>query len=170
MHYIIVVTKYLTKWVEAKVIKSADARQIAIFFYENIISQFGCLKILIDDQGSHLLNDAIVDLMKLFNINHRKTTPYHPQINGLTKKVNQIVIRILHKIMMDSKWDWDHKLTTALWAYKTTYKVSIRTNPFSFVFGVKAILPVEFEIPSLRITIYERLDNHWRIGWRGLKA
>jgi hypothetical protein len=38
------------------------------------------------------------------------------------------------------------------------------------VFGVKAILPVEFEIPSLRITIYERLDNHWRIGWRGLKA
>jgi hypothetical protein len=47
-----------------------------------------------------------------------------------------------------------------LWAYKTTYKVSIRTNPFSFVFGVKAILPVEFEIPSLRITIYERLDNH----------
>jgi hypothetical protein len=61
MQYIIVVTEYLTKWVEVKVIKSINAKQIVIFFNENIISQFGCSKILINDGGSHLLNDVIVD-------------------------------------------------------------------------------------------------------------
>jgi hypothetical protein len=103
MQYIIVAIKYLTKWVEAKVVKSVDAKQTVIFLYENIISRFGCLKISINDQGSHFLNDAIVDLTKLFNINHRKTTPYHPQTNGLTEKVNQTLVCILHKIMIDSK-------------------------------------------------------------------
>jgi hypothetical protein len=79
MQYIIMATEYLTKWAEAKAIKFADAKQTVIFLYENIISRFGCLKILIIDQGFHFLNDAIVDLTKLFNINHQKTTPYHPK-------------------------------------------------------------------------------------------
>jgi hypothetical protein len=46
------------------------------------------------------------------------------------------LVRILRKIMIDWKRDWDHKLTIALWAYKTTYKVSTRTTSFSLVFGV----------------------------------
>jgi hypothetical protein len=78
MQYIIVATKYLTKWAKAKVVKFADAKQTSIFLYENIISQFGYLKILISDHGFHFLNDAIVDLTELFNINHQKTIPYHP--------------------------------------------------------------------------------------------
>ena len=36
--YIIIVVEYLTKWAEAKAIKAADAKQTAIFLYENIIS------------------------------------------------------------------------------------------------------------------------------------
>jgi hypothetical protein len=59
---------------------------------------------------------------------------------------------------MDSKKDWDHKLIATLWAYRTTY-ISTRTTPFSLVFGVEAILPMEFELPSLRIAINEWLDN-----------
>jgi hypothetical protein len=30
--------------------------------------------------------------------------------------VNQTLVRILYKIVMDSKWNWDHKLTVTLWA------------------------------------------------------
>ena len=76
--YIIIAVEYLTKWAEAKAIKAADAKQTAIFLHENIISRFGCPKILVSDRGSHFLNEAIEELTKLFQINHRKTTPYHP--------------------------------------------------------------------------------------------
>jgi hypothetical protein len=78
MQYIIVATEYLTKCAEAKMVKFANAKQTAIFLYENIISRFGCPKILISDRGSHFLNDAIINLTELFNINHQNTTPYHP--------------------------------------------------------------------------------------------
>jgi hypothetical protein len=38
MQYIIVATEYLTKWAEAKAVKFANAKQMTIFLYENIIS------------------------------------------------------------------------------------------------------------------------------------
>jgi hypothetical protein len=105
------------------------------------------------------LNEAIENMASLFQINHRKTTPYHLQTNGQTERVNQTLVHILCKTVHDSKKDWDSKLTTTLWAYTTTYKVTTRATPFSLVYGIEAILPIEFEIPSLRIAIDERLDE-----------
>jgi hypothetical protein len=167
--YIIIATEYLTKWAEAKAVKKADAKQTAIFLYENIISRFGCPKILISDRDSHFLNPVIREMTQLFQINHRKTTPYHPQTNGQTERVNQTLIRILWKIVNESKRDWDIKLTAALWAYRTTYKMTTRATPFSLIYGMKAILPIEFEVPSLRIAIENRLDDSTslkdRLAW-----
>ena len=157
--YIIIAVEYLTKWAEAKAIKAADAKQTAIFLYENIISRFGCPQILVSDKGTHFLNEAIEEMTKLFQINHRKTTPYHPQTNGLAERVNQTLVRILRKTVTDSKRDWDNKLTAALWAYRTTYKVTTRMTPFALMYGLEAVLPIEFEIRPLRLAISERLDT-----------
>ena len=157
--YIIVATEYLTKWAEAKAVKSADAKQTAIFLYENVIARFGCPKVLISDRGAHFLNEAIEEMTKLLQINHRKTTPYHPQTNGMTERVNQTLFRILRKIVADNKRDWDVKLTAALWAYRTTYKVTTRATPFALMYGIEAILPIELEVQSLRIAMDERLND-----------
>lgn len=39
---------------------------------------------------------------------------YYPQTNSQIKKVNQILLSILHKIIHDAKKDWDAKLLTIL--------------------------------------------------------
>ena len=41
MVYIVVATEYLTKWAEAKAVKTDTAVHAAIFMYENIILRFG---------------------------------------------------------------------------------------------------------------------------------
>jgi transposase InsO family protein len=144
---------------EAKAVKVDDVKATATFLYENVITRFGCPQILISDRGKHFLNEAIENMASLFQINHWKTTPYHPQTNGQTERVNQTLVRILRKTVHDSKKDWDSKLVATLWAYRTTYKVTTCATPFSLVYGIEAILPIEFEIPSLRIAINERLDE-----------
>ena len=83
---IVVATEYLTKCVEAKAIKTDTAVHTATFMYENIISRFGCPKILVSNRGSHFLNELFEEMTTKFRINHRKTTPYHPQTNGQTKR------------------------------------------------------------------------------------
>lgn len=83
--YIIVATEYLTKWAEAKVVITNDAKTIANFLFKLIIIWFGYLKILINDRGQHFLKKVIEGVTKRFKINDRKTTPYNLQTNGSCK-------------------------------------------------------------------------------------
>ena len=158
MRYLILATKYLTKWAEAKAIKKADAKTTAIFLFENIVTRYGCPKVVVSDQGSHFINDVITEFIDIFSIKHRKSTPYHPQTNGQTERTNQTLVGILRRTVLDSKRDWDVKLPAALWAYRTSYKVTTRATPFSLMYGVEAILPIEYEVQSLRIAVDQRLD------------
>lgn len=59
MVYIVVTTKYLTKWAEAKAVKTDTAANATIFLFENTISRFGCPKILVSDRCTYFLNNMI---------------------------------------------------------------------------------------------------------------
>ena len=86
-----------------------------------------------------------------------KTTPYHLQTYGQTERVNGIHVSILRKTVLDSKRDWDVKLTAALWTYKTTFKVTTQATPILLVFGIEATLTIEFEVEALRVAVSSRL-------------
>ena len=159
MTYIVVVTEYLTKWAEAKTVKIDTTAHTVTFTSENIISRFGCPKILVSDRGTHFLNDLIAAITRRFQINHRKTMSYHPQTNGQMERVNVILVSILRKTVIDSKRDWDIKLTAALWVYRITFKVTTQATPISFVYGIEATLPIEFEVESLRVAVGIRLND-----------
>lgn len=66
MTYIVVATEYLTKWAEAKAVRTDTSPNAAIFLYENIISRFGCPKILVSDRGTHFLNNMIRKMTEKF--------------------------------------------------------------------------------------------------------
>jgi hypothetical protein len=97
MAYIVVATEYLTKWAEAKAVRTNTAKNAPIFLYENIVARFGCPKILVSDRGKYFLGDVVRKMAERFHIDHRKTTPYHPQTNGQTERVNGILVSILRK-------------------------------------------------------------------------
>ena len=117
-------------------------------------------KILVSDRRTHFLNSLIQEMTNKFQIDHRKTTPYHSQRNGQTEQVNGILVNILRKMVLDSKRDWDMKLTTTLWAYRTTYKVTTQATPFSLVYGLEATFPIEYEVESRRVAIDSRLTDN----------
>lgn len=114
MAYIVVATEYLTKWAEAKAVKRNTVVHATTFIYDNIISRFRFPKILMNDRGTHFLNSVIEEMTARFQIDHTKTTPYHPHTNGQTERVNGILVSILWKTILDSKRDQDVKLTAAL--------------------------------------------------------
>ena len=60
------------------------------------------------------------------------------------------------KTIEASRIDWEHKLTT-LWAYRIAYKVATNYMPFSLAFGLEAIMPMEYFVPSLRVAVHVRL-------------
>jgi hypothetical protein len=76
--YIITTTKYLTRWSEAREIKDCSATTVACFIFDDIITRFGCPKILMSDQGTHSINKIVEALTEEFAVHYQKRTPYHP--------------------------------------------------------------------------------------------
>lgn len=66
--------------------------------YENIVMHFGCPLVLIGDRGTYFVNGMIEVLIKKFMIEHRKTTTYHPQENGVVESSNKSLHKGLLKI------------------------------------------------------------------------
>lgn len=155
--YIILATDYATKWVEAKATRKNDAQVAASFLFEYIITRFGCPLEIVSDRGLHFLNSTIELLTNLYFIKHRKTTPYNPRANGLTERANGIMGKILNKMVESHKMDWDVKLHSALWAYRTAKKITTLRTPFYLTYGLDSIIPIEFSIPTERLLVSERL-------------
>ncbi|KAA0049833.1 uncharacterized protein E5676_scaffold118G00390 [Cucumis melo var. makuwa] len=84
---------------------------------------------------------------------------YNTAVNGLTEAFNKTLCNLLKKIVSKSKRDWQERINGALWAYRTTHRTSIGVTPYSLGYGVEVVLPLEREIPSLRMTMQEGLTT-----------
>ena len=157
--YIIVAIDYCTKWVEVKTFHDNTAEKITKFVYEYLRCRFGCPIELASDQGGHFVNWLIRELTFHYTVVHKKSTPYYPQANGLTKSTNKTLQTILKKIVNEHRIDWDDKLHNALWAYRTTFKTSIGSTSFWMAFGLEAVMPIVFQVPSVRVQLVERLSE-----------
>ena len=75
----------------------------------------------------------------------------------MVESTNKILQTFLKKIVNENRTDWDDKLQSALWAYRTTFKTSIQSTPFWMAFRLEAVMPIEFHVPSLRVQVKGRL-------------
>ena len=149
--YIILATDYATKWVEARPTRKNNGATATIFLFEEIMMRFGHRLELVSDRRTHFPNDVICDITTKYLINHRKTTPYNPKANGLTERANEIIGKVLNKLVAAHKTDWELKLPSAVHAYNTSEKRTTRRNPYFLVFGQVAMHGIELEVETHRI-------------------
>ncbi|GFV14608.1 transposon Ty3-I Gag-Pol polyprotein [Trichonephila clavipes] len=78
----IVCTDYSTRYAITKPCRQPKSTEIAKFL-EEIVLRHGAPRVIITDRGQSFDPD-LFPLVDLCNIDHRFTTAYHPQTNGLT--------------------------------------------------------------------------------------
>ena len=63
------------------------------------------------------------------------STAYHPQTDGQTERVNQILEDLLRACVLDYGGSWEDHLHLVEFTYNNSYQASIETSPFSALYG-----------------------------------
>ena len=95
----------------------------------------------------------MIELASKIGFKHDHSSPYYPQENGQVEAFNKSLKTILQKTVSRSNSNWHIMLYPALWAYQTLVKNATNFSPFQLVHGMELILPVECEIPSLKLAV-----------------
>ena len=125
--------------------------KVTKFIRSHIICRYGVLRELISDKGVHFRGE-VDTLIQEYAIQHHKSSAYRPHTNGLVEAANKNIMRILRK-MVETSRDWLEKLPFTLWAYHTSFCTSTGATPYSLVYGMEAMLPIEIEMGSLRVAL-----------------
>ncbi|CAN1233763.1 Transposon Tf2-9 polyprotein [Linum perenne] len=157
--YIIVAVDYFTKRVEAEALASITAYQVQKFVLKNIITRFSLPLGFVCDHGTQFDCTAFLDFCQEFKIMVRLASVAYPQANGQAEAINKLILRGLKKRVDDAKGKWVDELPNILWAHRTSYKTATDETPYTLVYGTEAVLPVEVNLPSLRIQHFNHDHN-----------
>jgi len=93
--YILVVADYFTRWTEAYPIPNQEATTVAKKLTDEFFFWFSPPEQLHSDQGRNFESAVIADICKLLAMRKSRTTPYHPQSNGLVERCNRTLLSML---------------------------------------------------------------------------
>ncbi|XP_075079864.1 uncharacterized protein LOC142165144 [Nicotiana tabacum] len=134
---------------------------VADFVQDRIVCQFGVPDSIVTDNTTNINNDLMKAMCETFNIKHRNSTTYMPQMNEAVEAANKNMKKILRKPVENYK-QWHEKLPFAFLGYRTTICISTRETPYLLVYGTEVFIPAKVEIPFLRIIQEAELsDAKW---------
>jgi hypothetical protein len=68
----------------------------------------------------------------------------HPQTNGQTERVNQILEDLLRACVMEYLGSWDKNLSWAEFSYNNSYQESLKMAPFEALYGRQFRTPLNW--------------------------
>ena len=132
--FVLVVCDYATRWPEAVPLKSIDAGHVAEELMV-LFSRVGVPKEILTDQGSNFTSQLLKEVYRLLSIKPIRTSPYHPQTDGLVERFNQTLKAMLRRTATDEEKDWDKLIPYVLFAYREVPQSSTGFSPFELVYG-----------------------------------
>jgi hypothetical protein len=70
------------------------------------------------------------------------STTYHPQNDGQTKRVNQVLEDMLRMHVMHQPKNWEDYLPLVEFSYNNGYHESLKMSPFEALYGRQCKIPI----------------------------
>ena len=132
---VLVLTDHFTRYAMAFVTKDQKAKTVTHILYERFITVFGMPAKLLSDCGMNFTSALVEELCSAFGIQKCRTTAYHAQCNGQVERFHQTLFRMIGKLAMDKKAQWEHHLPELTQAYNSTRSVVTGYSPHYLMFG-----------------------------------
>uniref|UniRef100_A0A0K8UV92 RNA-directed DNA polymerase n=1 Tax=Bactrocera latifrons TaxID=174628 RepID=A0A0K8UV92_BACLA len=141
--YCLTVIDRFTRWPEAFPVPNMTAPIVARALLNGWIARFGVPSDITSDLGRQFESALFQQLLQWLGVSHLRTTPYHPQGNGLVERWH----RTLKSAILCHKVDqWTTYLPLILLGLRSAFKVDIGCTPAELVYGTPLRLPSDFFI------------------------
>ncbi|KAL7870568.1 hypothetical protein SRHO_G00080650 [Serrasalmus rhombeus] len=137
--YILVISDYATRYPEAFALSKVKTRQLVNALLQ-LISRVGIPREILTDQGTNFTSKQFKDVFALMGIKGIRTTPFHPQTDGLVERFNKTLKCMLRKFVSETGSDWDRWLPFLLFAYREVPQASTGFSPFQLLYGREVTL------------------------------
>nr|AAS07330.1 putative polyprotein [Oryza sativa Japonica Group]ABF98050.1 retrotransposon protein, putative, Ty3-gypsy subclass [Oryza sativa Japonica Group] len=111
-------------------------------YMARIVCLHGVPKKIVSDRGSQFTSKFWKKLQEDMGSKLNFSTAYHPQTDGQTERVNQILEDMLRACALDFGGSWDKNLPYAEFSYNNSYQASLQMAPYEAMYGRKCRTPL----------------------------
>ncbi|CAI7758017.1 unnamed protein product [Closterium sp. NIES-53] len=124
------------------------AEATARLFFDRIITIHGIPATLISDRDPKFTSKFWKELMGLLGTKLAMSSAYHPQTDGQTERLNQVVEQLLRTACKDNVSHWDTQLPTLEFAYNNASHAATGKTPFFLCYGREPLTPQQPTPPA----------------------
>lgn len=139
--YLLTIVDRFTRWPEAYPLPDITTQSIVKEFITHYVSRFGVPDTITTDQGRQFESKFFNELLRTFGISRIRSSPYHPQSNGLVERFHR-QLKASFKCL-DRTNEWCIKLPFILLALRNCHKEDLNSSPAELVYGQALKLPAD---------------------------
>jgi transposase InsO family protein len=131
-----VIVDRLTKVAHFLPVKTTySSAKLVELYMERIVSLHGVLKKIVSDQGTQFTSQYWQKIHESLGTKLNFSIAYHPQTDGQTKRINQILEDMLRACALQYGTSWDKSLPYVEFSYNNSYQKSPQMAPFEALYG-----------------------------------
>ena len=123
---------------------TATSAMLADVYMARIVCLHGVPKKIVSDRGTQFTSKFWKKVHEALGTQLNFSTAYHPQTDGQTERVNQILEDMLRACALTYKRSWDKSLPFAEFAYNNSYQASLQMSWFEALYGRKCRTPLNW--------------------------
>ena len=140
--YLLTIVDRRTRWPEAVPLSETTAAVCISALTSSWFARFGIPAVITTDQGPQFMSAAWAAAMSTYGIQHVKTTPYHPQSNGMVERFHRRLKDALRA--RGAALSWAQDLPLIMLALRSTPRDDNGVSPAEMVYGSVLSLPSAF--------------------------
>ena len=124
-----------------------NAQQAAEAFRDYVWKSHSLPKKIISDRDGRFTGNFMDALATALGVRQALSTSFHPQTDGQTEIMNQIVEDTLRHYVSPTQEDWDEWIAAVEFAINNSYQETVRSTPFRLNYGQDPLTPPTVELP-----------------------
>jgi hypothetical protein len=137
--------------------KVTDAPAFARLFLDYVVRLHGVPTSLVSDRGSIFTSHFWTALAELLGLQRRLSTAFHPQTDGQTERMNQILEQYLRIYCNYQQDDWFNYISLAEFAINNAHQSSLKCSPFYANYGYNPTFSIDLKKSSLSVPVANEL-------------